>query len=223
MDIAANYINEIVENCLIKSFYFLYKVDSSIINIVDSDNNNILHNIKEKNKFEDMITLLIKLDDSILFKKNKSNQNPLLKHAKDNNLQIVKVLIKLIIENNNETIFESTDNLKNNVLHYLCMKDDVINLIKQVIIIKPDILNYQNKSYETPLIICAKFLQENNLYFLRSIKADMDLADINGNSVYHYICLNELCIGMDIENKENIFGYKPSDYCKISTNYYYFI
>jgi ankyrin repeat protein len=103
------------------------------------------------------------------------------------------------------------------------MKDDVINLIKQVIIIKPDILNYQNKSYETPLIICSKYLQENNLYFLRSMKADMDLVDINGNSVYHYICLNELCIGMDIENKENIFGYKPSDYCKISTNYYYFI
>ena len=223
MDIAANYINEIVENCLIKSFYFLYKVDNSIINIVDSDNNNILHNIKEKNKFEDMITLLIKLDDSILFKKNKSNQNCLLKHAKDNNFKIVNILIRLIIENNNETIFESTDNLKNNVLHYLCMKDDVINLIKQVIIIKPDIINYQNKSYETPLIVCAKYLQENNLYFLRSMKADMELVDINGNSVYHYICLNELCIGMDIENKENIFGYKPSDYCKISTNYYYFI
>jgi hypothetical protein len=223
MDIAVNYINEIVENCFIKSFYFLYKVDSSIISIVDSDNNNILHNIKEKNKFEDMITLLIKLDDSILFKKNKSNQNPLLKHAKDNNFKIVNTLIRLIIENNNETIFESTDNFKNNILHYLCMKDDVINMIKQVIIIKPDILNYQNKSYETPLIVCAKFLQENNLYFLRSMKADMDLVDINGNSVYHYICLNELCIGMDIENKENIFGYKPSDYCKISTNYYYFI
>jgi hypothetical protein len=223
MDIAVNYINEIVENCFIKSFYFLYKVDSSIISIVDSDNNNILHNIKEKNKFEDMITLLIKLDDSILFKKNKLNQNPLLKHAKDNNFKIVNTLIRLIIENNNETIFESTDNLKNNVLHYLCMKDDVINMIKQIIIIKPDIINYQNKSYETPLIICAKYSQENNLYFLRSMKADMDLVDINGNSVYHYICLNELCIGMDIENKENIFGYKPSDYCKISTNYYYFI
>ena len=88
--------------------------------------------------------------------------------------------------------------------------------------VKPDIINYQNKQYETPLIICAKASQENNLYFLRSINADMNLVDINGNSIYHYICLNELCIGMDIENKENIFGYKPSDYCKISTNYYYF-
>ena len=32
----------------------------------------------------------------------------------------------------------------------------------------------------------------------------MSLVDIYGNSVYHYICLNELCLGMDIENKENI-------------------
>jgi len=223
MDIAINYINDIVENCFIKSFYFLYKVDNSIINIVDSDNNNLLHNIKEKNKFEDMITLLLKLDDSILFRKNKSNQNPLLKHSKDNNIKIVSILINQIIESDNETIFESTDNLKNNILHYLCMKEDTINLIKKVILIKPDVINYQNKLYETPLITCAKYSQENNLYYLKSIKADTKIVDINGNSVYHYICLNELCIGMDIDNKENIFGYKPSDYCKISPNYYLFI
>jgi hypothetical protein len=28
---------------------------------------------------------------------------------------------------------------------------------------------------------------------------------------------------MAIENKENMFNYKPSDYCKISNNYYYFV
>ena len=55
------------------------------------------------------------------------------------------------------------------------------------------------------------------------MNCDMNLNDIYGNTVYHYVCLNELCIGMAIDNKENIFGYKPSDYCKISQNYYYFI
>lgn len=223
MDIAINYINEIVENCLIKSFYFLYKIDNTIINIVDSDNNNLLHNIKEKNKFEDMITILLKLDDSILFKKNKSNQTALLKHAKDKNIKIVSYLINQIIETNNDTIFELTDSNKNNILHYLCMYEDTINLIKKIIICKPEIINIQNKSYETAIIISAKSSQENNLYYLKSMKADLNLVDIYGNSVYHYICLNELCIGMDIENKENIFGYKPSDYCKISKNYYLFI
>jgi len=51
----------------------------------------------------------------------------------------------------------------------------------------------------------------------------MNICDIYGNTVYHYICQNELCIGLDIINKENIFGYKPSDYSKISNNYYYFM
>ncbi len=223
MDIAINYINDIVENCLIKSFYFLYKVDQSILNITDSDNNNLLHNIKEKNKFEEMVTLLLKLDDSILFRKNKQNQNPLLKHAKDNNLKIVNILIKLILETNNETIFESTDNNKNTILHFLSTNEESLHLVKKIVFAKPEIINYQNKLFETPIIVAAKSSQENNLYFLRGMKADMNCVDTFGNSVYHYICLNELCLGMAIENKENIFGYKPSDYCKISTNYYYFV
>lgn len=223
IDISTNFINEIVENCLIKSFYFLYKIDSSIINIVDSDNNNLLHNIKEKGKYEDMIKLLLKLDDSILFKKNNLNQNPLLKHCKDNNLKIVEFLINNIIDNDNETIFELTDNERNCILHYLAKIDEGLILIKKIILIKNDIINYQNKFYETPLIIASKNFQEDIIYYLKGNKADSLLTDIYGNTMYHYICQNELCIGMDIINKENIFGYKPSDYSKISKNYYYYI
>ena len=80
-----NFINEIIENCFIKSFYFLYKIDNTILNTYDINNNNFLHNISEKNKYRDMITLLLKLDDSLLFKKNKLGETPLIKHAKHKN------------------------------------------------------------------------------------------------------------------------------------------
>ncbi len=223
IDIAINYLNEIVENCLTKSFYFLYKIDETIINILDSDNNNLLHNIKEKNNFENMIKLILKLDDSLLFKKNNLGQTPLLKHCKEGNLKIVSFLINNIIEADNETIFEMIDNDKNTILHYLCKNDDTLHLIKKIIQIKPEIMDYQNKSYESPIIVSAKSSGEDIVYYLKSKDADMTLTDSYGNMAYHYICLNELCIGMDIENKENIFGYKPSDYSKISSNYYYFI
>lgn len=223
IDIATNYINDIVENCLIKSFYFLYKIDQSIINIVDSDNNNLLHNIKENGNFSDMIELILKLDDSLLFKKNNHNEIPLLKHCKNNNLKIVTYLIDSIIKNDNESLFELIDNDKNTILHYLCKNDDTLQLIKKIILIKPEILNYQNINYETPLILSAKYSQEDVIYFLKGVNAGMNISDIYGNTVYHYICQNELCIGLDIVNKENIFGYKPSDYSKISNNYYYFI
>jgi hypothetical protein len=222
IDIATNYINEIVENGLIKSFYFLYKIDPTILNIVDSDNNNLLHNIKENGNFSEMIELILKLDDTLLFKKNNFSEIPLLKHCKNNNIKIVSYLIDNIIKNDNESLFEICDDNKNNILHYLC-KIDSLQLIKKITSIKPDIINNQNMNYETPLIISAKSLQEDTIYFLKSINADMTINDIYGNTVYHYICQNELCIGLDIINKENMFKYKPSDYSKISNNYYYFI
>jgi hypothetical protein len=228
IDIAISYINEIIDNCFIKSFYFLYKVDSSIINIMDENNNNLLHNINQKNKYEDMLTLLLKLDDSLLFKKNIFGEIPIIKHIKQKNYNIVNILLNYIIDTNNETIFEIIDNDKNCILHHLCRinrDDDNSNLefIKKIVLIKKDIINYQNKNYETPIIVASKNNQEDIIYFLKSMNCDMNLHDIYGNTVYHYVCLNELCIGMAVENKENIFGYKPSDYCKISQNYYYFI
>ena len=229
IDIAIGYINEIIENCFIKSFYFLYKVDNSILNILDDNGNNLLHNINQKNKYFDMITILLKLDDSLLFKKNKFGEIPLIKHIKNKNFDIITILINFIIDTNNDTIFEIIDNDKNNILHHLCSIKDNINhdkifdTIKKIILIKNDIINYQNKNYETPIIIATKNNHEDIIYFLKSMNCNMNLLDIFGNSVYHYICLNELCIGMAIENKENIFGYKPSEYCNISQNYYYFI
>jgi len=223
IEIALNFINEIIENCFIKSFYFLYKIDNTILNTYDINNNNFLHNISEKNKYKDMITLLLKLDDSLLFKKNKLGETPLIKHAKQKNYNILSQLINYTIESNNDSLFEIFDSNKNNILHIISECDEQIILFKKIALLKPELVNLQNKSYETPLIICAKNKQEDYVYFLKGIKANMSICDLYGNTVYHYICLNELCIGMAIENKENIFGYKPSDYCKISQNYYYFI
>jgi hypothetical protein len=233
IDCAIAYINEIIDNCFIKSFYFLYKIDNTIINTIDENNNNLLHNINQKNKYQEMITILLKLDDSLLFKKNKSGEIPIIKHIKQQNFNIVEILLKYIIDTNNETIFEIIDNDKNNILHHLCnSKQDVFNVfnisnildyIKKIVLIKKDIINNQNKNYETPIIISAKNNQEDITYYLKGMNCDLNLCDIYGNTVYHYICLNEMCIGMAIENKENLFGYKPSEYCKISLNYYYFI
>lgn len=219
------YINEIINNCFIKSFYFLYKIDNTIINVVDDDNNNILHNINQKNKYADMIKIILKLNDSLLFKKNKHGEIPIMTHIKSKNMDIVHILIEYIIESNNETLFEIIDNNKDNILHYLCKHydDNNINIIRKICVLKSEIINNQNKNFETPIILAAKNKCEDIIYFLKGINCDMNLIDIYGNSVYHYICLNELCIGMAIENKENMFGYKPSAYCKISLNYYYFV
>jgi hypothetical protein len=101
MDIAINFLDEIIENCLIKSFYFLYKIDDTIINTIDSEGNTFLHIITEKNKYQDMIKILLKLDDGILYRKNKNNQTPLMSHIKNNNYNIISILIDFIIDSKN--------------------------------------------------------------------------------------------------------------------------
>ena len=225
MDISNTYINEIINNCFIKSFYFLYKIDNSIINIIDENNNNILHNINQKNKYNDMIKIILKLNDSLLFKKNIHGEIPIMTHIKNKNMEIVNILLNYILESNNDTIFEIIDNNKNNILHYLSQyyNDNNIDIIRKICILNKEIINQQNSTFETPIICAAKNKFEDIVYFFKGINCNMELTDIYGNSVYHYICLNELCIGMAIENKENLFGYKPSAYCKISVNYYYMI
>jgi ankyrin repeat protein len=76
---------------------------------------------------------------------------------------------------------------------------------------------------ETPILIACKFGCEDIYFLLKSLNADLSIIDYYGNSVYHYICLNSLVIGSVIENKPNIFGYTPEDYCNISPSYYAFV
>jgi ankyrin repeat protein len=222
INIATNFLDEIIENCLIKSFYFLYKIDDTIINTVDSDGNTFLHIITEKNKYHDMIKILLKLDDGILYRKNKKNQTALMTHIENNNYNIVSILIDFIIESKNEHSFEIIDLNGNNILHYLC-RSSYIDIIKKILPLIDPLLNVKNSNGNTPIIEAALNSQEDIIYLLKSINVDLNITDKYGNTVYHYICLNELCVGLAIENKENIFGYKPSDYCKLALNYYYFI
>ena len=58
---------------------------------------------------------------------------------------------------------------------------------------------------------------------MKSFEADLDVKDTYGNTVYHYICANSMCLDMVIKNIPNFFGLKPKDYCHLSPKYYHFI
>ena len=60
-------------------------------------------------------------------------------------------------------------------------------------------------------------------YVLKNNGADLNVKDAYGNTVYHYICANSICLGMEIKNIPNFFGATPKDYCILSQKYYYFI
>ena len=232
INIAMNFLDKIIKQCLTKSFYYLYKHDSTIINSVDSENRTLLHQITESDikqneegvkGVEDMIRLLITLDENLLSKRDIDNNTPLLYHALNNNYKICEILIKIIKEKNLNKVFMDENNNKDTIIHILTKNNLNLKLIKLIIYDNIELLNKKNINNETPILISCKNSAEDIYYLLKGIVADLEITDIYGNLPDHYICLNEICIGMAIHNKSNIFGFTPSDYCKISQKYYYFI
>jgi len=227
INIAMNYIDKIIENCLLRSFYFLYKKDQSILTFKNEDGYSILHNISQKNKFQEMIKLILTLNIDVLKIKNNDGLTPILYHCQQENYLIVQNIIDFINEKNksldkNKSLFD-VDSNGNTILHLLSRSDKNLKLIKTFIYEHLELLDQVNNLNETAILVAAKNSAENILFFLKSLDANLSICDQYGNSIYHYICLNAIVLGSVIENKPNIFGYTPADYCEISAKYYYFL
>ena len=150
------------------------------------------------------------------------NFTPLLFHAQTNPI-ITRIIINLIKDNNLIHLFKENTNTKDNILHILAKNNNNLHLIKLIVHDVIDILNDINDMHQTPVLIATINAAEDVFYLFNSLNANLNILDYYGNTVEHYICLNEICVGMEIKNKENIFGYTPQDYCKISDKYYMFI
>jgi len=122
----------------------------------------------------------------------------------------IKSFIKLQSKNKNGDTF----------LHSLVRKK-YIDIVRQIIdIIKP-IIDLQNNNGETALIISARNNDETFYSLLKKIGANDSIKDKYGNTVYHYICMNEMFIGSVIIETCNEYGYKPS-YYTVLNNYWKF-
>lgn len=214
--------NELIKNNKFISYYFIYKNYPNILSKLYENNNTPLHIIE--NKCINIMNLLIKLDKDFLYKNNNLGQIPFYRLI-DKDLDILINFIKYDYD------FDFKDKENNNILHHCCKygRYDLINYL--IINHEPKInnlLEQQNDDLETPLILSAINKHENIIYLLLSVlcenKKDIILlVDKHGNSVYHYICKNNLCIGMDIINNKNKYGFRPSDYSKIDNKLWTFI
>ena len=101
-------------------------------------------------------------------------------------------------------------------------KTDDVDLFKKCISKIPEILNLPNNNYETLAIMSCMNKCEDIFYMLKGMGADLKSTDRFGNSVYHYICKNAICIGILCNNKSNNFGITPKQYCSIAPSYYEF-
>jgi hypothetical protein len=228
-DVSLNYLKDIIENAKLRSFYFLYKIDQSILTLSFENGNNILHCLKyknnknnknnedeeHKNNTKDLIALIMNQKPELINIINDNKETPIVYHSK-HNPDLIPILLEYDFD---ATIFDINGNT---FLHNICLHDkmDILKLcLKQY----SELINLPNKQLQTPAIIACINNKEDMFYVLKGMGADLLSKDLYGNSCYHYICNNSMCLGMIIENTENYFGFKPSNYCKISKKYYSFI
>jgi ankyrin repeat protein len=215
IDVALNFLKEIVSNGAYDSFMFLFKNDNTIISTIFEHKKNILHFVKPNNKYREIIDVMMETNPELIYMHDEYNEMPLFYHAKHNS-EILLYLLKFDID------FTHLDNDGNTCLHHLCKKNDA-NLLRKILEKYTEIIDLPNLNDEYPVIISSKCKQEEMIYAFQEYNVDMMAKDAYGNTAYHYICSNSLCLGIEIPLVQNYFGLTPKDYCKISHKYYNFI
>lgn len=211
-------MKEIINRNKYVTFYYLYKINNDIVNYKLEHENSILHNLSNQSK--DILKLILSLNNELGKNVNIHDQNILMTNI-DKNIDIIMILMQYVN-------LLHKDNNDNNILHYI-VKNNRIDVMKYMLnnkLYKDLVINcldQQNKNGETPILISTTNANESLFYILYNIGSNTDLKDIYDNSIYHYICKNKMCIGMEIKNQHNIFGFGAKDYATISTDYWKWI
>lgn len=215
LDVCINYLKDILENGKVRSFFYLYDRDQNILGTIFDDNKNICHLLKQNGNYLDLTELILKLKPELLNFKDSNKITPLMEHA-ESNQQILKIMLDY------EFDYTLTDLNGDTFLHHLC-RNDFPDILKLSLKRCPELIDMPNKKSETPIIVSGQHGMENMFYVLKGMGATLNAKDSYGNTVYHYICSNSICLGSIVENYQNYFGLTPIDYCKISEKYYHFI
>jgi hypothetical protein len=208
MNIIENIIEDIVVKSKYISLYFLLLIDNDnmIMNKKFNNNNNILHIANNIN----IVKVILNFDINIINLKNDDNDTPMFLI---NEIDILWEIIKHKIDYNVKNKHGKS------LLHIFCEKNfiDIIEYIMDNII---HLIDDKDNDENTPIMIAAKNKNEKLVELLIEKNANKNICDIYGNYIYHYFCKYNMFMYSEIINYENIFGYKPIDYCTIKNTYW---
>jgi hypothetical protein len=217
-DLLINYLEDIIDRGLLMSLYYLIKKDrDSIFDYKSSKNNNILHMIKDSGRYFDIVKLIMRINDDLINEQNDDGETPLHIFALNGYSDLIDLVLGY-----EATDYTICDGEGNTFLHILCSynhTESVKNCIRRVI----PIINEKNDNGETAVMISAKKGNEDTLYMLKGVNANMNIKDNHGNTPYHYVCLKSICCSMIIPSIKNNYGYTPRDYCRLDEMYYNFV
>lgn len=198
-----------------KDIFYAYNEHDSLPNelhlsFIDELGNNILHYASD-NK---LILLINKLQPDLI---NKKNNKGITCVANSTNVTSLETFLQLGAD------ILIKDNRGFNQFHNLIMNNttdiDMVNICIRYI---PDIFNICTK-YEnyTPLMLAIYSNNDIIAKYLIDQGANIDVNDIFGNTIYHYIVINNSSINIDMKNIQNIFRMTPYDYaCRLGYEKY---
>lgn len=219
IEIAFNYLKDIVKNGAYSAFVYLFDHDNSILIHMFEDKKNILHLITTNGQFSKIIDKIMDVKPELINLCDDLGDTPIIYHAKYNP-RIIEYMIDCSAKD--QIDLTTTDIYGNTCLHYICKQNET-QILKKILTRYGDLINLPNSMHEYPAMICCQNKQEEMFYILKSFNADLSAQDQYGNTAYHYICVNSICLGTEIQNIPNYFGLTPKDYCYLSPNYYSFI
>ena len=207
-------LDDIVKKGLTRSFYIILKLCPDILQSDFYEDGNILHIINSDISI-DILEIVLKINPELKNQQNKNGLTPINMYAKHGLTQCITMLLQY------DTDYTITDNNNNTFIHALCRyghHNTLQSIIRNVI----DIIDYKNDKLMTPLLVASKNGYEEIVYILKGLDADMNAIDVYGNTVYHYICNESICLGIFVSNNPNKFGFTPKDYCKLNHSFYHF-
>lgn len=206
-------IYDLIDNLNIYGLIFLIKyIDNSLINLKDDKNNNIMHylcnqNIMKYNEdYEDLqydvFKFFIQEKESLILEVNDKHETPIFNTIIQNNLYLFKLNIGINPECCNIKNFNGSY-----IIHEIIKANFKQALLEYIINdLNIDFLDIYNNN---ALLLAIKNKNQELANELIKAKANINIIDINGNSIYHYIALYNLknidiSVFKNIENIHNL-------------------
>lgn len=206
-------IYDLIDNLNIYGLIFLIKyIDNSLINLKDDKNNNIMHYLcnqnimKYKEDYEDLqydvFKFFIQEKESLILEVNDKHETPIFNTIIQNNLYLFKLNIGINPECCNIKNFNGSY-----IIHEIIKANFKQALLEYIINdLNIDFLDIYNNN---ALLLAIKNKNQELANELIKAKANINIIDINGNSIYHYIALYNLknidiSVFKNIENIHNL-------------------
>jgi hypothetical protein len=209
----------LIDKCDVKGIVFVFEyIGQELSQYILENGDTLLHRLCRQQEENDeyaktkqikCFKILAHYFPNSINMKNHNNETPIFCSCFNSNLSELLLNDNIDIKHTNYI----GDTYIHNIIRY-----SSINVLSRVVMCKNinnnNMINCINNEHETAIVLACKLQKVDIVNLLLNCEADKTIYDCDGNSIYHYIGLNNLKDVRITEFPEiqNKYGYTPSDY-----------